>query len=82
MGRFHASGLIGWLIWLFIHVVFLTGFRSRVGALLSWAVVFASGARRERAFPAAVPHSAAAHVLSPSGPPADPVTRHEPPRPA
>ncbi|MEU8793743.1 NAD(P)/FAD-dependent oxidoreductase [Streptomyces sp. NPDC048643] len=81
MGRFHASGLIGWLIWLFIHIAFLTGFRSRIGALLSWAVVFASGARRERAYTAAVPH-AAVPVTSPSGPAADPVDRHEPPRPA
>ncbi|MFD7790407.1 NAD(P)/FAD-dependent oxidoreductase [Streptomyces sp. NPDC059759] len=81
-GRFHASGLVGWLIWLFIHIAFLTGFRSRFGALLSWAVVFASGSRRERAFTAAVPHAAAASAISPSGPAADPVGRHEPPRSA
>ncbi|MFG1811362.1 NAD(P)/FAD-dependent oxidoreductase [Streptomyces sp. NPDC049040] len=49
-GRLHLSGVPGWLTWLFIHVAFLTGFRSRLGAVLSWAVVFASGARRERAF--------------------------------
>jgi NADH:ubiquinone reductase (H+-translocating) len=52
MGRLHASGVPGWLIWLFIHIVFLTGFRSRIGALMSWAVVFLSGSRRERAFTA------------------------------
>ncbi len=50
MGRLHASGVPGWLIWLFIHIVFLTGFRSRIGALMSWAVVFMSGSRRERVF--------------------------------
>ena len=82
MGRFHASGLIGWLIWLFIHIVFLAGFRSRAGALISWAVVFLSGSRRERAFTPTVPHTAAAQTPSPAGPPAAPVTRHEPPRPA
>ncbi|MER5777064.1 NAD(P)/FAD-dependent oxidoreductase [Streptomyces sp. NPDC002039] len=82
MGRFHASGLIGWLIWLFIHIVFLTGFRSRAGALLSWAVVFASGSRRERAFTAAGPDVTAAAPRSPSSPPADPsVARNEPRRP-
>ncbi|MER6522674.1 NAD(P)/FAD-dependent oxidoreductase [Streptomyces sp. NPDC060334] len=82
MGRFHASGLIGWLIWLFIHIVFLTGFRSRAGALLSWAVVFASGSRRERAFTAAGPDVTAAPPSSPSSPPADPsVARNEPRRP-
>ncbi|WP_343240749.1 MULTISPECIES: NAD(P)/FAD-dependent oxidoreductase [unclassified Streptomyces] len=83
MGRFRASGLIGWLIWLFIHIAFLTGFRSRLGAVLSWAVVFATGSRRERAFTPEVPHGAAAQAFPPSGPPADPpVNRHEPPRPA
>ncbi|MFF7245123.1 NAD(P)/FAD-dependent oxidoreductase [Embleya sp. NPDC008237] len=94
MGRFHASGLIGWLIWLFIHIVFLTGFRSRIGALLSWAVVFATGSRRERAFlspdpqpdPRPDPQPAAqpdARHGPPSGPPSDPeITRHDPSRPA
>lgn len=52
MGRLHVSGVPGWLIWLFIHIVFLTGFRSRIGALMSWAVVFLSGSRRERTFTA------------------------------
>ncbi|MFF1871355.1 hypothetical protein [Streptomyces sp. CB03911] len=80
-GRFHASGLIGRLIRLFIHIVFLTGFRSKVGALISWAVVFLSGSRRERAFTPTVPHTAA-QAVPPSGPPAAPATRHEPPRPA
>jgi NADH dehydrogenase len=49
-GPLHLSGVSGWLAWLFIHIAFLTGFRSRLGAVLSWSVSFASGARRERAF--------------------------------
>ncbi|MDX2934754.1 NAD(P)/FAD-dependent oxidoreductase [Streptomyces ipomoeae] len=49
-GPLHLSGLTGWLAWLFIHLAFLTRFRSRLGAVLSWSVVFASGSRRERAF--------------------------------
>ncbi|MFJ8743734.1 NAD(P)/FAD-dependent oxidoreductase [Embleya sp. NPDC127516] len=82
MGRFHASGLIGRLIWLLIHIVFLTGFRSRIGALPSWAVVFATGSRRERAFIATDPQPAPPSATSP-GPPNDPeVARHESSRPA
>ncbi|MFH9347881.1 NAD(P)/FAD-dependent oxidoreductase [Kitasatospora sp. NPDC017646] len=50
IGRIHLSGLAGWLVWLLVHLAFLTGFRSRLGAVLSWAVTFASGSRRERAF--------------------------------
>ena len=49
-GPLHLSGAIGWLTWLFIHLAFLTGFRSRLGAVLSWSVSFATSSRRERAF--------------------------------
>lgn len=49
-GPLHLSGFTGWLAWLFIHLAFLTGFRSRLGAVLSWSVAFATSSRRERAF--------------------------------
>ncbi|MFD4693093.1 NAD(P)/FAD-dependent oxidoreductase [Streptomyces sp. NPDC058463] len=49
-GPLHLSGAIGWFAWLFIHLAFLTGFRGRLGALLSWSVAFATSSRRERAF--------------------------------
>ncbi len=39
------SGRLGWLMWLFVHMVFLTGFTNRVAALLNWAVALA-GVRR------------------------------------
>jgi NADH:ubiquinone reductase (H+-translocating) len=42
--------LFGWIIWLFIHIAFLTGFRNRVGALLTWWLTFGRNLRRERAF--------------------------------
>ena len=46
------SGFIGWLMWLAIHVTFLTGFMNRFAALLSWSVALA-GTRRNRIFTAA-----------------------------
>jgi NADH dehydrogenase len=46
----HASGRIGWLAWLGIHITFLTGYRNRLGALLSWTMTFSREKRRERAF--------------------------------
>lgn len=52
MGPLHLSGRLGWLVWLFIHIMFLTGFRNRVGALLSWLPLFAGDVRRERALTA------------------------------
>jgi NADH:ubiquinone reductase (H+-translocating) len=31
------SGLIAWLVWLFVHILFLIGFRNRIVVLLQWA---------------------------------------------
>ena len=49
-GRLHLSGFIGWIGWLFIHIAFLTGFRNRVGAILTWWLAFTRDLRRERTF--------------------------------
>jgi len=48
-GPLHLSGFIGWWFWLFIHIAFLTGYRNRFGALLTWSVAFTRDVRRERA---------------------------------
>lgn len=52
VGRLRLSGFIAWVVWLFIHVAFLTGFRNRIGAMLSWWVTFTRDVRRERVFTA------------------------------
>jgi NADH:ubiquinone reductase (H+-translocating) len=44
----HFSGLPAWLVWLFVHVIFLVGFRNRVAVLFQWAwayFTFNKGAR-------------------------------------
>jgi NADH dehydrogenase len=44
----HVSGLPAWLVWLFVHIVFLVGFRNRIAVLLQWAwayFTFNKGAR-------------------------------------
>ena len=44
----HFSGFPAWLAWLFIHVLYLVGFRNRIAVLLQWAwayVTFNKGAR-------------------------------------
>ena len=41
-------GFPAWLAWLFVHIVFLVGFRNRVAVLLQWAwayFTFNKGAR-------------------------------------
>ncbi len=36
IGRFHISGLIGWVIWAVVHIWFLINFRSRLMAMAAW----------------------------------------------
>lgn len=36
-GKLQFSGLPAWLLWLFVHIFFLIGFRNRVAVLLNWA---------------------------------------------
>jgi NADH dehydrogenase len=50
VGRVHLSGFLAWVIWLFIHIGFLTGFRNRLGALVSWWPAFVRDVRRERTY--------------------------------
>jgi len=49
-GPLKLSGFPGWVVWLFIHIAFLTGYRNRVGAILSWWLPFTRDLRRERFF--------------------------------
>ena len=36
-GKIHISGFVAWLAWLFIHILFLIGFRNRVIVMFQWA---------------------------------------------
>ena len=49
-GPLQISGFPGWVGWLFIHIAFLTGYRNRLGAILTWWSAFTRDRRRERAF--------------------------------
>jgi NADH dehydrogenase len=48
--KMHFGGFMGWWVWLFIHIGFLTGYRNRVGAILGWWFAFTRDLRRERTF--------------------------------
>jgi NADH dehydrogenase len=50
VGRLQFAGFPGWVVWLFIHIGFLTGYRNRFGAILSWWFAFTRDMRRERTF--------------------------------
>ena len=49
IGRVQVGGFIGWLIWLVVHITFLTGFKNRFGALARWTISFIGRGRYERA---------------------------------
>jgi NADH dehydrogenase len=47
-GKIHISGFIAWLAWLFVHILFLIGFRNRLLVFIEWAwsyVTYERGAR-------------------------------------
>ena len=47
-GKIHISGYLAWLAWLFIHILFLIGFRNRVLVFIQWAwsyITYERGAR-------------------------------------
>jgi NADH dehydrogenase len=40
MGKIKLSGFLGWLAWLFVHLLFLIGFRNRVLVVLEWVWLY------------------------------------------
>jgi NADH dehydrogenase len=48
IGPLSIGGFIGWIIWLVVHLTFLTGFKNRASALAHWAVSFLGRDRSER----------------------------------
>lgn len=47
-GWARVSGYLGWLLWLFVHVLFLIGFRNRLSVMLQWLVAYATYQRSVR----------------------------------
>jgi len=48
IGKFELSGYFAWLAWLFIHILFLIGFRNRLIVMIQWAwssLTYERGAR-------------------------------------
>jgi NADH dehydrogenase len=48
IGRFRLAGWWAWVMWLFVHIYYLTGFRTRLLVVLQWAwsyMTFRRGAR-------------------------------------
>lgn len=41
-GELHFGGFMGWLTWLFVHLMTLVGFRNKAVTLISWAISYFS----------------------------------------
>jgi NADH dehydrogenase len=48
VGRLQVAGFVGWVMWLVVHLAFLTGFKNRLSAVANWGVAFLGRGRRQR----------------------------------
>jgi NADH dehydrogenase len=48
IGKIKLSGYPAWLAWLFVHLIFLVGFRNRIAVLFQWAYSYFSNRRSAR----------------------------------
>ncbi len=49
VGRVRLTGFVAWAAWLFVHLLYLIGFKNRVTTLLHWAISFVGRGRTQRA---------------------------------
>jgi NADH dehydrogenase len=57
-GGFRFRGFLGWLAWLFLHLIYLPGHRNRLGALLTWGYEYLTFDRHARLIGEMVPSPA------------------------
>jgi NADH:ubiquinone reductase (H+-translocating) len=50
-----VSGFLGWIMWMTVHLAFMTGFKSRFTTLIRWGLSFLGRSRGERAIVARAP---------------------------
>jgi NADH dehydrogenase len=48
VGKLELSGFPAWFAWLFVHLIYVVGFKNRVTTLLHWLITFVGRARSER----------------------------------
>lgn len=57
LGSFRFSGILAWFAWLFVHVIFLVGFRNRITVLFNWAYAYLTYGRGARLITGCTPDS-------------------------
>ena len=48
IGKVRLTGFVAWLAWLGLHLIYITGFKSQLTALMHWLVSFIGRGRSER----------------------------------
>ncbi|MBM0127306.1 NAD(P)/FAD-dependent oxidoreductase [Pimelobacter simplex] len=48
VGKLRLTGVLAWLMWLVVHLFYITGFKNRVTAVMHWFVSFIGKGRSER----------------------------------
>ncbi len=48
IGKLRITGVVAWLMWLALHLIYITGFKNRITALLHWFISFLGRGRSER----------------------------------
>jgi NADH:quinone reductase (non-electrogenic) len=77
IGRLRLTGYPAWLAWLFIHIMFLIGFRNRLIVMIQWAwsyLTYERGARLitgSNELPGWTEPRQSEHELTTSAPPAE-----------
>lgn len=55
-GKFQIVGFPAWWLWLFLHIMYLVGFRNRMSVLLQWAYAYLTYGRGVRLITGHPPH--------------------------
>lgn len=64
-GKMKLSGFVAWLAWLFIHILFLIGFRNRFAVVLEWAAAYVTYDRGARLITGRLPDTGTMAVAAP-----------------
>ena len=48
VGRLKLTGFVAWLMWIGVHLFYITGFKGQIGTVLRWTITFLTNDRSER----------------------------------
>lgn len=65
IGRLHLSGLFAWLVWLFVHLMYLVEFSNRVLVFIQWGFLYLTFNRGARLITGTAAHERASQEREP-----------------